>query len=76
MCTGKDIVRKILLTAKKIDVDINILNKEKENIYCNKKCSGCYCAVGWPEDEVCPNCIDMRRHKDSHAKYSYCICEP
>jgi len=70
------IVRKKLLTGKEMDIDLDLLNKEDENPYCHKNIAGCYCAVGRPEDEICPDCKDLREPDDEHAKYCYCICPP
>lgn len=72
----KKVVRKKLLTGKKIDIDLDLLDKEEENPYCLKGIGGCYCKVGRPENEICPDCKDDRKPNDEFSKYCYCICSP
>ena len=52
------------------DVDQNkLLNGE----YCYKGCSGCFCKVGWPYEEMCECCRDGRAQGDDR---SFCVCPP
>ena len=41
--------------------------------YCHKGALGCYCAVGYPYDKMCPDCRDDRAPNDIYSK---CVCPP
>lgn len=49
-------------------------DKQAAGEYCQKHCPGCFCAVGWPYEEQCPNCRDS--WKAGEFRNSYCICPP
>lgn len=40
---------------------------------CKKDVEGCYCLVGFPYEEMCPECRDTRNENDI---YSRCVCGP
>ena len=41
--------------------------------FCQKGVEGCYCAVGYSYEKMCPDCRDGRAPDDI---YSYCVCPP
>ena len=41
---------------------------------CRKGTPGCYCKIGWPYDEQCPDCRDD--WNEGEFRDSYCICPP
>jgi len=43
-------------------------------VTCRKGSPTCYCLVGWPPAEQCPDCRD--RWKPGEFRDSYCICPP
>jgi hypothetical protein len=46
--------------------------KQAAGEYCNKKSPTCFCKVGWPYEEQCPQCRDT--WPDGVFRDSYCIC--
>jgi hypothetical protein len=45
----------------------------KQGSYCRKGNSGCFCAVGWPVERLCPDCGPDR---DLFDMRSFCVCPP
>lgn len=54
------------------DVDDNKLAKGE---YCHKERPGCFCAVGFPYEELCEACKDEEGGPEN-VRYSRCVCPP
>lgn len=50
---------------KNMDVDENALACGE---YCQKRVSGCFCAVGWPPERQCLDC------REAWERESFCEC--